>query len=176
MRLYRFEFSTNVERVTLALAHKGLEVESTSCTSASRSTRTHACARGSSASTSAPASDDYASAQSTSSAMRSALRNRSSDAESSSPRLRPSALLGIVNRLSQLTTPSRERPCSGPSGTSVGSPRIVPVTAATVTFASTGIARSRVTMMTGRRPPGNSTSRISPRFRAARHPPLDRMQ
>jgi hypothetical protein len=26
MRLYRFEFSTNVERVTLALAHKGLEV------------------------------------------------------------------------------------------------------------------------------------------------------
>jgi glutathione S-transferase len=28
MRLYRFEFSTNVERVTLALAHKGLEVES----------------------------------------------------------------------------------------------------------------------------------------------------
>jgi glutathione S-transferase len=29
MRLYRFEFSTNVERVTLALAHKGLEVEST---------------------------------------------------------------------------------------------------------------------------------------------------
>jgi glutathione S-transferase len=29
MRLYRFEFSTNVERVALALAHKGLEVEST---------------------------------------------------------------------------------------------------------------------------------------------------
>jgi glutathione S-transferase len=28
MRLYRFRFSTNVERVTLALAHKGLEVES----------------------------------------------------------------------------------------------------------------------------------------------------
>jgi glutathione S-transferase len=28
LRLYRFEFSTNVERVTLALAHKGLEVES----------------------------------------------------------------------------------------------------------------------------------------------------
>ena len=28
MRLYRFKFSTNVERVTLALAHKGLEVES----------------------------------------------------------------------------------------------------------------------------------------------------
>jgi glutathione S-transferase len=28
MRLYRFEFSTNVERVTLALAHKSLEVES----------------------------------------------------------------------------------------------------------------------------------------------------
>jgi glutathione S-transferase len=28
IRLYRFEFSTNVERVTLALAHKGLEVES----------------------------------------------------------------------------------------------------------------------------------------------------
>ena len=29
IRLYRFHFSTNVERVTLALAHKGLEVEST---------------------------------------------------------------------------------------------------------------------------------------------------
>jgi glutathione S-transferase len=28
IRLYRFEFSTNVERVTLALAHKDLEVES----------------------------------------------------------------------------------------------------------------------------------------------------
>jgi glutathione S-transferase len=28
IRLYRFRFSTNVERVTLALAHKGLEVES----------------------------------------------------------------------------------------------------------------------------------------------------
>jgi len=28
IRLYRFEFSTNVERVTLALAHKGLDVES----------------------------------------------------------------------------------------------------------------------------------------------------
>src|SRR5437764_12899195 len=28
MRLYRFRFSTNVERVTLALADKGLEVES----------------------------------------------------------------------------------------------------------------------------------------------------
>ena len=28
MRLYRFEHSTNVERVALALAHKGLEVES----------------------------------------------------------------------------------------------------------------------------------------------------
>ena len=28
MRLYRFQFSTNVERVALALAHKGLEVES----------------------------------------------------------------------------------------------------------------------------------------------------
>jgi glutathione S-transferase len=28
MRLYRFEHSTNVERVTLALAHKGLDVES----------------------------------------------------------------------------------------------------------------------------------------------------
>jgi glutathione S-transferase len=28
MRLYRFRFSTNVERVTLAMAHKGLEVES----------------------------------------------------------------------------------------------------------------------------------------------------
>lgn len=28
MRLYRFGFSTNVERVALALAHKGLEVES----------------------------------------------------------------------------------------------------------------------------------------------------
>jgi glutathione S-transferase len=28
MGLYRFRFSTNVERVTLALAHKGLEVQS----------------------------------------------------------------------------------------------------------------------------------------------------
>ena len=28
LRLYRFPFSTNVERVALALAHKGLEVES----------------------------------------------------------------------------------------------------------------------------------------------------
>ena len=28
IRLYRFRYSTNVERVTLALAHKGLEVES----------------------------------------------------------------------------------------------------------------------------------------------------
>jgi glutathione S-transferase len=28
IRLYRFRFSTNVERVTLALAHKDLEVES----------------------------------------------------------------------------------------------------------------------------------------------------
>ena len=28
LRLYRFRFSTNVDRVTLALAHKGLEVES----------------------------------------------------------------------------------------------------------------------------------------------------
>ena len=28
IRLYRFRYSTNVERVTLALAHKELEVES----------------------------------------------------------------------------------------------------------------------------------------------------
>jgi glutathione S-transferase len=28
IRLYRFAFSTNVERVSLALAHKGLEAES----------------------------------------------------------------------------------------------------------------------------------------------------
>ena len=28
LRLYRFPFSTNVERVALALAHKGIEVES----------------------------------------------------------------------------------------------------------------------------------------------------
>src|SRR5919198_1145642 len=28
MRLYRFRFSTNVERVTLALAYKGIDVES----------------------------------------------------------------------------------------------------------------------------------------------------
>jgi glutathione S-transferase len=28
IRLYRFRSSTNVERVTLALAHKGLEIES----------------------------------------------------------------------------------------------------------------------------------------------------
>ena len=28
MRLYRANFSTNAERVALALAHKGLEVES----------------------------------------------------------------------------------------------------------------------------------------------------
>ena len=28
LRLYRFQFSTNVERVTLALGHKGLEAES----------------------------------------------------------------------------------------------------------------------------------------------------
>src|SRR6266511_2185629 len=113
--------------------------------------------------------------QSTSSAMRRALRKRSSDSGSRSPRRRPSDILGIVKRLSQLTTPSRDSPCSGPSGTSVGRPRIVPVTAATVTLARTGIARSRVTMTTGRRPPARSTSLISPRFRAARRPLRDQM-
>ena len=37
MRLYRAPFSTNVERVALALAHKGLEVESVSIDPADRS-------------------------------------------------------------------------------------------------------------------------------------------
>jgi glutathione S-transferase len=37
LRLYRFPYSTNVERVALALAYKGLEVESVSIDSADRS-------------------------------------------------------------------------------------------------------------------------------------------
>lgn len=36
LRLYRFRYSTNVERVALALAHKGLEVESVSVDPADR--------------------------------------------------------------------------------------------------------------------------------------------
>lgn len=79
-------------------------------------------------------------------------------APSSEPRREPSACFGMVKRLSQLTTQSRTKPSLGPSGTSVGRPRIVPVTAAIVTFARIGIARSRVTMTPGRRPLGSSTS------------------
>jgi glutathione S-transferase len=37
LRLYRFRYSTNVERVALALAHKGLEVESVAVDPADRS-------------------------------------------------------------------------------------------------------------------------------------------
>jgi glutathione S-transferase len=37
LRLYRFPYSTNVERVALALAHKGLEVESVAVDPADRS-------------------------------------------------------------------------------------------------------------------------------------------
>lgn len=37
LRLYRIPFSTNVERVALALAHKGLEVDSVVVESADRS-------------------------------------------------------------------------------------------------------------------------------------------
>jgi glutathione S-transferase len=37
LRLYRFRYSTNVERVALALAHKGLEVESIAVDPADRS-------------------------------------------------------------------------------------------------------------------------------------------
>jgi glutathione S-transferase len=37
LRLYRFPYSTNVERVALALAHKGIEVESVSIDPADRS-------------------------------------------------------------------------------------------------------------------------------------------
>ena len=37
LRLYRFQYSTNVERVALALAHKGLEVESVAVDPADRS-------------------------------------------------------------------------------------------------------------------------------------------
>ena len=104
-----------------------------------------------------------------SSAIRSAVRSRSREAGSSSPRRGPRKRLGTVKRVSQLTTQSRVSPCSTPTGTSVGSPRTVPVTAATVTLASTGIARSRVTTTMGRRPPSDSsTSRISPRFTGVR--------
>ena len=38
LRLYRFRYSTNVERVALALAYKGLEVESVHVDPADRST------------------------------------------------------------------------------------------------------------------------------------------
>ena len=36
LRLYRFPYSTNVERVALALAHKGVEVESVAVDPADR--------------------------------------------------------------------------------------------------------------------------------------------
>jgi glutathione S-transferase len=39
LRLYRFRYSTNVERVALALAHKGLEVESIAVDTADRAPR-----------------------------------------------------------------------------------------------------------------------------------------
>jgi hypothetical protein len=111
-----------------------------------------------------------------SSAIMSASRRRVVDSASSAPLRRPSDDFGTAKRLSQLTTDSRARPSRRPTGTSVGRSRIVPVTAATVTFARTGIARSRVRITTERRPPGSSTSWISPRFRAACRPRPRRRQ
>ena len=94
---------------------------------------------------------------------------------SSSIRSTPSLVIGSVNcafgtvrMLSREIAHSRSIPSSGPSGTSLTSPRMRAVTSATTTLRSPGIASSRVRTQTGRRPSTSSSSqKIAPRLTKA---------
>jgi hypothetical protein len=87
-----------------------------------------------------------------------------------------SCAFGTVRTLSSEIAHSRGMPSSGPSGTSLTSPRMRVVTGATTTLRSPGIAASRVRTHTGRRPStSRSSQKIAPRFtKALRGPPRGR--
>ena len=65
------------------------------------------------------------------------------------PTRRVSQVLRTGRRLSRDAAQDRDRPCSGPSGISVGMPRTVLVTGATTIAVSAGMAESRVITSTG---------------------------
>jgi hypothetical protein len=87
-----------------------------------------------------------------------------------------SCAFGTVRILSSEIAHSRSMPSSGPSRTSLTSPRIRAVTSATTTLRSPGIAASRVRTQTGLRPStSRSSQKIEPRFtKALRGPPRGR--